>query len=502
MANELIRNFEPILYFHKDETFFPSDAKRYMEHCALWQAEKPFDNQTSWGGKTNQFPRAPMIPLGKIAAAKNEVRPPQQGQPGDTYLGEQQGLAFPFFSADDEERFLDLAGWEGIGGVPSHDVSQASKNAHAHLGILAQLYNHPNASNPALKASRHWYHAEEFNANRLRQMVADQKFTDADLKTFLSPGFKFREPHIICYYFFFPGHIEGLQGCENTETGPQFGSFAGEWACMAILLDRTATNQPFKPQFIGLASRNAAKAQELDDESRVGMIVHRWDDPKLKVFPNASTHLRLFVAKGTHSLYLAPGQKPLEPQKANDPSIANCGAAEKLADKVTEGKGGKGLVYIAKIMGGLVALSGLGVVGGFVWSILEDEPTLGTFGTFIPAPKPNPTQQDFPPEEGDFGMIIHPPTFIPPDAGPDNHVSWPASETAAINNRTYSIIVDRTNADETKRQVWFPGYDNFRGYSGRWGLRVAGDPFTRRAGMRFPPFVEMFLVALPKFLSK
>jgi hypothetical protein len=32
---DVIRRFEPILYFHRDERFFPSDAKCYMQRCAL-----------------------------------------------------------------------------------------------------------------------------------------------------------------------------------------------------------------------------------------------------------------------------------------------------------------------------------------------------------------------------------------------------------------------------------------------------------------------------------
>ena len=34
----LVQRFEPLLHFHKDERFFPSDAKRYMEHSELWSA--------------------------------------------------------------------------------------------------------------------------------------------------------------------------------------------------------------------------------------------------------------------------------------------------------------------------------------------------------------------------------------------------------------------------------------------------------------------------------
>ncbi len=39
----LAKRFEPILYFHAAEKLFPSNAKRYIEMCALWKAQSPFD---------------------------------------------------------------------------------------------------------------------------------------------------------------------------------------------------------------------------------------------------------------------------------------------------------------------------------------------------------------------------------------------------------------------------------------------------------------------------
>ena len=56
----------PVL--HRGERFFPSDAKRYLEACALWQAEAPFDKKGSWGGLTNPFNKKPLIENGQIAA--------------------------------------------------------------------------------------------------------------------------------------------------------------------------------------------------------------------------------------------------------------------------------------------------------------------------------------------------------------------------------------------------------------------------------------------------
>src|SRR4051812_13014518 len=71
---DVIRRFEPILYFHRDETLFPSDAKRYLERCALWDVNGgPRDDRARWGGASPRtFPHFPRIPRGKLIAAEGE----------------------------------------------------------------------------------------------------------------------------------------------------------------------------------------------------------------------------------------------------------------------------------------------------------------------------------------------------------------------------------------------------------------------------------------------
>ena len=139
---ELARRFEPILHFHKDELFFPSDAKRYMEHCALWKAERPFDKKNSWGGKGQPFPRKPMIPHGKIAVYANEVRP------GDTYLGAQPFITDSF----DETRFLELAEWQQsdpeVIAAPTEGVTKNTANRRVALREVADLYNNESEPTP------------------------------------------------------------------------------------------------------------------------------------------------------------------------------------------------------------------------------------------------------------------------------------------------------------------------------------------------------------------
>src|SRR5438034_2242506 len=131
MADEvvdLVRRFEPILIFAHFERFFPSDAKRYIESCALWQAERPFDNKDSWSDKGKPFTRKPMIERGKIAASNT---PGEIGK-GETYLGTQQGSVFPFLIDNGEQRFLDFGGWKD-----SAEVTETSENRHPELEFVA-----------------------------------------------------------------------------------------------------------------------------------------------------------------------------------------------------------------------------------------------------------------------------------------------------------------------------------------------------------------------------
>ena len=61
---------------------------------------------------------------------------------------------------------------------------------------------------------------------------------------------------------------------------------------------------------------------------------------------------------------------------------------------------------------------------------------------------------------------------------------------ATICGKPYDHLVDHD------KQPWWPSDSGLSGYQGRWGPRVAGDPFGRRAGMRFPTFWRTFFLAL------
>ena len=503
MADEiidLVRRFEPILIFHPSERFFPSDAKRYIEHCALWKAEPPFDQKDSWGGKGQPFDRKPLIPHEKIAASNvfGEVRQ------GTIYLGTQQGSAFPFLG-NGEERFLELAGWKDSPGV-----RKASANRYANRDKVENLYNTNTV--PDLHNSRFWYHAELFNAERLRRLLVPQEPSSAlpDLGNVfkdLAP----RNPALLCYYFFFPAHDESLPApCDQKETGKEFAGFAGEWACMALLLERGSESEPYSPVFIGYTGRlNVGSGQGLDGERRFGMTVSKWrervGDPGLHVPPLPQTlgdHPQLFVSVGVHSLHLTPGTQVVEPYLPETTPIG-CGnfdspdVLKEYFDSLPapEEEGSPAAAW-AKIVGGSFFGGLPGLIAGAVLTALEGLPLgAGFSGKATGSGPPLNPATDIGPEPATlFGLIVHPKGFAlsQADFPGGNFVAWAADQNVEVAGRRYNFIVDRP------AQIWWPSDDGKSGYGGRWGPLVANDPLRRRSGMRFPEFWKMFFVALAK----
>ena len=222
---DLVRRFEPILYLAKGERFVPSDCKRYLERSALWNSGKPRDAKTSWGQGGPGFPRKPAIARGRISALPGEPSLTGSGQ----FLGQSQSGGFPFlFNTGGEEGFLDLTGWKDDRGV-----TKSSENRFADVDDIAVLYKDVAAGgDPFLAKSRLWYHAEIFDALRLRPLLA-REGTPRDIKDLFST---LVDPLLLCYYLFFPAHDEGIACSDDFEDKEIFGSFAGEWACLAILL--------------------------------------------------------------------------------------------------------------------------------------------------------------------------------------------------------------------------------------------------------------------------
>jgi hypothetical protein len=221
------------------------------------------------------------------------------------------------------------------------------------------------------------------------------------------------------------------------------------------------------------------------------------------------------VSLDTHGHYLAPGQHTLTSFTPGgiDPSRQSCGQVEKLDGAVSgdvplPGKPStnpSAVVLISKVLSGfwtgLYALPG-SVLAGTAWAVIEM--VNGSFGS-DPVASPTPPS-DFAGDPGieDLGNIIKPSSVtLDPGATPASVEDWNVSSFTASDGRKYGFVVDRS------QQVWWvprptpsPGsmYDpaalNPAGFTGRWGPRVTSDPNTRRAGMKCPDFLAMFLEAI------
>jgi hypothetical protein len=168
----------------------------------------------------------PLVPKTKINTTDSTA---------PTYLG----LPGNLIDNPGAERFFDLSGWKDAAGKAEPTVTAASKNTYSDRNAVAALYD----SDPTLKASKFWYHAELFDNARLKRLLST---ATPDLVKALDST-ELKGPALLCYYFFFPAHEEALASCTNIEA-KEFGSFAGEWACMALLLGQDGAD---KPSFIG-----------------------------------------------------------------------------------------------------------------------------------------------------------------------------------------------------------------------------------------------------------
>ena len=213
-----------------------------------------------------------------------------------TYLG----LAGNLVDNPGAERFFDLSGWKDAAGTAEPTVTATSKNTYSDRDAVAALYD----TDPTLKASKFWYEAELFDNARLRRLLSAG--TPDLVKVLDSPELK--GSALLCYYFFFPAHEEALATCTNVEA-KEFGSFAGEWACMALLLGQDGAD---KPSFIGQTGRllSPIPGVSLPPQTDDGQDAARRIVMKVNKFADAASidgHPTLFVADGTHSLYLQAG---------------------------------------------------------------------------------------------------------------------------------------------------------------------------------------------------
>jgi hypothetical protein len=482
-AAKLAKQFEPILLFHPDEKVFPIDPKFYLERCALWRNAPSSDDKSLWGEKSPSFPRKPLVGKGQLASLASERGPSQ------VWLGNTPAISAPnTFKPNEDDWFLQLTGWEPFA-LPPDDVTIASDNNRPTLG--ASFYDH------ALAGSKPWYYVEFLSFDDL-QRLAQIRPNGLDLPELLSDS-SLNTPQMLVYYYFHALHEEPIPGCNDPE-GQSFGTFAGEWAAVVILLDNDS-----KPLFIGTTARNGGDpgGDTIWDERRIGMTVSHWDSSDLDLIDE---HPKLFVSKGTHGYYIEHGSHPVLPMTSGGFTIdgQDCGDTEKLADGLDvsippedDNVGGiPTALFIAKVAaGGLAGLAGgVGFVGAALAIQIEEQVALTGY-TQAESPD-KPLDETGGPQ---FSLILQPAgLFVPESAGAQRTVDWPTASPAAGDKPAYDFIVDRTT------QLWWPmfrgaaGDVGTPGYIGRWGPAVTSDPRRRRAGMRCPSFPLMFLEALAR----
>lgn len=443
----LIRAFEPILFFDKDEKSFPSDAKRFVEHSALWQVSPPYDDSKSWSKR---------IPAGSLAAGK--------GEPG-TYLGDEAAAA----GVDPGELFLELGGWLDKAGTAQPTVNPNAAFPYADRGSIQSAYS----TDPALRDSQFWYHAELFDTHRLQSLA--ETVSTPNMYAVVS---HLRNPALLCYYLFFPEQAQPVAG-PNIEAR-EAGSHAGQWACVALLLERDHPTDDYKtPTYIGFTGAPTVPptAQKIDDEYRLAMKVAPWRPPGAQPLPVLTAgHPHLRVSVGTHSLYLSDTDHEVAPFPP-DKQPTNHGEGD--APYGPEGHLPNTFVIFLKILPLAIPLitEALFDWGDEYWAkFTADYPA----DTVPPDASPK------------GGTTVHPAALAPP-AEWSNPTPWRAVQNLSANGRHYNFIVDRAT------QPWWPSDDGRSGFRGRWGQRVETDPYTRRCGVHFPQFWLLFLYAMEAY---
>ncbi|MGE2814716.1 hypothetical protein ACQI5H_06145 [Mycobacterium heidelbergense] len=469
---QLIKRFEPVLFFHPDEKFFPVDAKSFVEHCALWTSTAPFDDKSTWGGAPGTaFPRKPQVEAGHLSAVPG---------PGLTYKFDE------ILGKGKDNRFLEIGAWKDKTETAEPAVTEDSENVYANRDKIDDLFKNE------FEASRFRYQAEVFTASRLKNIIG----SDVNLTKTLALR---ANPKLLCYYLLFPAHVQsvGADTCSAVEA-QEVACHAGDWHCIAILLEGEGDDPAgYTPKFLGLTgSRPKAvdvgggqleyRPHQFDEENRTVIKVEQW-----KSGQPATTdgHPRVHVSLGSHSLYIQGGEVEVDPFSANE-APRNCGIMDgpgpvspppadddDASDRDTE----ELAAIIAKFIGGLV--TGFFVQG---WAAAEIEALAiynRPFGVGDTPASDDAPNSDQIPSAGD-GKTLLPAGLRVPDAGNDVE-SWRAQGDTSIGS-----VVDRPT------QRWWPDDDNERGFWGRWGQQVTSDPLGRRSGPRFPNYAVMFIQAL------
>lgn len=492
VAERLALRFAPVLHLHPAERFVPVDAKRYVEHCAVWQAITPFDTTETWGGRPGDpYPRQPLAKEGSVSALVGEPGAPLN----DTELGS---------VGTEEDKFLQFSGWTDGTGTTSVTVDADSVTTYSDVEAIAARYG----EDAALAASANWYHAEYIDPLTLSARAAsDPRKLDRVLGSHSSNA------GLLCYYLFYPHHAESAGqdsgDCSGSIAAQQVLSHSGDWHCVAVLIDDPEDDAAATPRFIGMTTTRLGAddggavppAYSGGSAGSVTMVVRQWrpsSGPAAGLPKLVDGHPRLYVAAGSHGMYPTPGEQvPLNPSAGT----AFCGRFDPhqpvpsgLVPHREDGDPGEDmLAFFAKLLGGMGiggALGGVlgpigvaaGVIAAAAEGVLPHAYGLDLVGYG------DPVDTDKAPEVGESTALAPPGVTV---SGVADSKVWASQQGLHIDGRRYDLVVDRTT-----QRYWPPAPGEESGFRGRWGQRVTSDAGGYRSGPYMPDFIAMFLDAM------
>ena len=489
--NKIIEAYEPIVYFHPEERFFPVKPEAYLQASALWHSQPPSHKKEDWGNGGPGFPRTPDVEKGKLS-----VNPADDGVGGKTYLGHTNPDGrTPFLTSNnDRELWLDMAAWKD-----EASVTDTSKNEACNVeGALTRW-----TTEEPLKMAGDWYYAEVQDLDTLTGILATLQQDGLDLGKILRDTLG--SAWFIWYYLLYPIHQENLRGCEQVAGAGNNGDYEGDWNAIGIIVRKPA-KLPWEPggtfpdpQYIGFGRRARGLVENFIPTFRQEMQVRDWHE-----ISRVGRHPKVYVARASHNNYGLFG--PQNPP-AITPSDASCGATEKLDEEVKKKlddlqdtvdtvkdvavsvlKIGVGCA-IGAIFGGIGCLIGAGIgaiAAGIEAAVDNDDSDSKPVDDATKAE----TERDHPPDENNYGRVLVPQTLT---ATLDD-----AAHAQEV--RPWAETPDKHRVDK-ELQIWWPGQREDPGYQGRWGVMCQSDPNDRRSGIVFPNFRRAFLIDLAIHLS-
>lgn len=503
-ARQMIRKYEPVLFLHPEEPWVPVHPGRFMEHSALWAAQ-PYRDPSGKHLRTNW---TRLIRKGAIT-----LNPAKHNQKIGDFPDEAWRLDLnPYLEREDDKvRLTDLLTYPGssptylkntqdgylfLNGAGWTDTGVAKTDVAKSRTLYSTL--------PSLKGDYQYrYFAEVLDLKGLDAVLVDIKDSMSGQSWVQSLLGFLDQKWVIWYYFFFPFHEEGSTG-KNT--------YEGDWTAIAVVVEKPFMETE-KPIYLGFGQRTRGNCP--DNLKYMQPIVDIIAGPmqlfwqKMEVVPwdavtkaPGTLHPRIYVTKGTHNLYVSPGNH-------NPREIPIFGEACELAGTLDEGVDDV-VTTVENTVDGVrdaaVAVTKALLIPfpfNFIAMACEN-PGSGTVTTTPPSTAPEPEKT---PAEGQWGCIIKPAAMDKKLLfEPSEMARWgwdpahPDPELNALNIRDWNGSDSEIEVREV--DIWWPEVNGNPGYQGLWGAAVQEDPYEYRSGMPFPGFEKAFLVGLGlNFLS-